>query len=137
MTRFQASCVAVGGRGLLIAGPPGSGKSTLALKLIDRGATLVGDDGVELAREGTRLIAHPVAATVGLIEVRNVGIHTLPASPATVALLLRLTGEAPRYVEAADREELAGAAIPALAFDPGIPAAAIRAEIALRRYGLA
>ena len=50
MTRFQASCVAVGGRGLLIAGPPGSGKSTLALKLIDRAATLVGDDGVELAR---------------------------------------------------------------------------------------
>ncbi len=44
----QASCVAIGERALLIEGLPGSGKSSLALALIDRGATLVGDDGVVL-----------------------------------------------------------------------------------------
>lgn len=38
----QATCVAIGGRGVLIEGLPGSGKSSLALALIDRGAQLVG-----------------------------------------------------------------------------------------------
>ena len=48
---IQASCVAIGGRGLLILGAPGSGKSSLALALIDRGARLIGDDGVQIAGE--------------------------------------------------------------------------------------
>ncbi|HQA17982.1 MAG TPA: serine kinase, partial [Novosphingobium sp.] len=42
----QATCVAIKGRALLIEGPPGSGKSSMALALIDRGAALIGDDGV-------------------------------------------------------------------------------------------
>ena len=45
-TLANVSCVAIGGRGVLIEGAPGSGKSSLALALIDRGAALVGDDGV-------------------------------------------------------------------------------------------
>ncbi|MFM5886059.1 MAG: HPr kinase/phosphorylase, partial [Novosphingobium sp.] len=45
----QATAVAIGGRGVLIEGAPGSGKSSLALALIDRGAALIGDDGVALA----------------------------------------------------------------------------------------
>ncbi len=135
MTSFQASCVAIGGRGLLIAGPPGSGKSILALSLIDRGAQLVGDDGVELSvREGT-LWAAPHPAIAGLIEVRNVGIVDLATTRAPVALLLRLTDAAPRFVDAAASETIAGCTIPALAFDPAIAAAAIRAEFALKRYG--
>ncbi|MFN3389305.1 MAG: HPr kinase/phosphorylase, partial [Allosphingosinicella sp.] len=40
----HASCVAIGGRAVLIAGRSGSGKSDLALRLIDRGARLVSDD---------------------------------------------------------------------------------------------
>ena len=35
---YQATCVAIGGRAVLIEGEPGSGKSSLALALIDRGA---------------------------------------------------------------------------------------------------
>src|SRR3546814_11755709 len=55
---IQGSAVAIGGRAVLIIGPPGSGKTSLALALIDRGATLIGDDGVALARrdrKSTRL----------------------------------------------------------------------------------
>ena len=50
----QFTCVAIKGRGVLIEGAPGSGKSSLALALIDRGAVLVGDDGVTLAAQGGR-----------------------------------------------------------------------------------
>ena len=74
----QASCVAIGGRGLLIDGPPGSGKSSLALALIDRGATLVGDDGVLLELRGGRLWALPPPNIAGLLEIRNVGLAMLP-----------------------------------------------------------
>lgn len=132
---YQATCVALAGRGLLIEGPPGAGKTTLALQLIDRGAQLVGDDGVALERKGAALWASPAAATAGLIEVRNVGLLTLPAVPAPVALVLRLAPDAPRFVEQAETAELLDTAIPRLWFDPAIPAAAIRAELALERHG--
>ena len=61
----QSTSVAIGRRAVLIEGPPGAGKSSLALALIDRGATLIGDDGVALEeREGT-LWALPAPATAG------------------------------------------------------------------------
>ena len=50
----QGTCVMIGTQGLLIEGPPGAGKSSLALALIDRGATLVGDDGVLIEAMGKR-----------------------------------------------------------------------------------
>jgi len=49
---YRASCVSVAGKALLIEGAPGSGKSSLALALIDRGAMLVGDDGIILSPRG-------------------------------------------------------------------------------------
>lgn len=133
---YQASCVAVGGRALLIEGPPGSGKTSLALALIDRGATLVGDDGVTLEpRQGT-LWAAPPPNIAGLIEIRNVGIGELPTAEAPVALLLRLDPEAPRQPEHIGTREIAGCEIPALAFYPGGPIPALRAEWALALHGL-
>lgn len=133
----QASCVAIGGRGLLIEGAPGSGKSSLALALIDRGATLVGDDGVLLELREGRLWALPPPAIAGLIEIRNVGLATLPAAPAPLALALRLDGEAPRYVETAKRLDLAGGQLPLIRLWPDAPALALRAEWALALHGLA
>lgn len=136
MNLRQSTAVAIGGRALLIEGASGSGKSSLALALIDRGATLIGDDGIALAMRGGELWAHPAPATAGLIELRNVGIVTLPATEAPVALVLQLREDAPRFVERAATIELAGVAIPVLAFDARIPAAAVRAEHALALYGL-
>ena len=72
----------------------------------------------------------------GLLEIRNVGLVPFPVTSAPVALVLALTSDAPRYVEHADTLEIAGCTIPALRFDPAIPAAPIRAEQALIRYGL-
>jgi len=75
----HASCVAIGGRGVLIAGSSGTGKSDLALRLIDRGAMLVSDDYTLIARdEDGRVISNPAPNIHGKIEVRGVGIFTMP-----------------------------------------------------------
>lgn len=131
-----ATGVAIAGRALLLEGPPGSGKSTLALALIDRGATLIGDDAVTLEKRGAQLWAGPPPNIVGKLEIRNVGIVELGAISAPVALLLRLGCDAPRYPEQAGSIEIAGTSLPALAFDPAIASAPLRAEWALRIHGL-
>ncbi len=140
---MQASAVAIGGRALLIEGPPGSGKSSLALALIDRGADLIGDDAVTLTADGTtghgRLIASPPPNIAGLIEVRGVGLATLPlAAPTAVALVLTLGGAAPERLPGTPlaTRVIAGIAVPVLAFEPGTIAPAPRAEWALRLHGL-
>lgn len=136
---MQAGAVVIGGRALLIEGPPGSGKSSLALALIDRGAGLIGDDAVMLTRSGEHLVASPPPNIAGLLEVRGVGLVRLPvAPPAPVALILALGGVAgERLPESLPMRMIACAAIPVLAFAPGTIAPAQRAEYALAAHGLA
>ena len=131
-----ASAVAIDGRALLIEGLPGSGKSTLAIALIDRGATLIGDDAITLEMRGQTLWAAPPLNIAGKLELRNVGIIELPTTEAPLALVLRLDDNAPRFVEHAKEYDLAGTYVPLLHFNPAIAAAPIRAEWALRQYGL-
>lgn len=135
----QATCVAIGGRALMIEGPPGSGKSSLALALLDRGAGLIGDDAVSLVRQGNAIIAAPPPNIAGLLEIRGVGIVTVPpAQAATLALILSL-GEpvGDRLPEHLVKRVIAGLAIPVLPFVPGALAPAVRAEWALANHGLA
>lgn len=133
---INASCVGIGGRALLIAGEPGSGKSSLALALIDRGAVLVGDDGVSLERAGDRVLASPPPNIAGLIEIRNVGLVTLPTASAPLALRITLDRAAPRLPERAERIAICGCAVPTLALHPDSPVLALRAEWALAQHGL-
>jgi serine kinase of HPr protein (carbohydrate metabolism regulator) len=137
-TAHQATCVAIGGRGLLIEGAPGSGKSSLALALIDRGAVLVGDDGVLLENRGGRLHSTPHPNTRGLLEVRNLGLIEMALAEAVpVALVVTLDATAPRFIEAASQAEYLGITLPLVQLWPGSPVLALRAELALARYGLA
>ena len=136
-TLHQATCVAIDGRGLLIEGLPGSGKSSLALALIDRGAVLVGDDGVLLERRDERLYASPAPAIVGKLEVRNLGLLEYPVQrDVPVALLLRLDSGATRFREAPEWLDRAGVSLPAIDLWPDSPVLALRAELALRKYGI-
>lgn len=138
MEVHQATCVAIGNRAVLIEGPPGSGKSSLALALIDRGAVLVGDDGVLLEARGDRLIAHPHPNTRGLLEVRNLGLLPFQVcDEAPVALVLVLDPQAPRFVEAPESAARAGITVPLLRLYPDGPVQHLKAELALERYGLA
>ncbi|MET0179196.1 MAG: HPr kinase/phosphatase C-terminal domain-containing protein [Novosphingobium sp.] len=132
----QASCVAIRGRGLLIEGPPGSGKSSLALALIDRGAVLVGDDGVLLEAAGGRLLASPHPAIAGKLEVRSLGLIDLPVAAAVpIALVVRLDPDPPRFRERADACVRAGVALPLVPLPAASPVLALVAERALAHFG--
>lgn len=136
--KHQATCVAIEGRAILIEGEPGAGKSSLALALIDRGAVLVGDDGVALEQDGARLLASPVAETAGLLEVRGLGLITMPVLAAVpVALVILLDREAPRFIEEAETVTRHGITLPLIRLLPDSPVLPLRAEFALRQYGLA
>jgi hypothetical protein len=107
----HASCVAKGGRGVLIAGPSGSGKSDLALRLIDRGWALVSDDYTRLAADGAVLVASPPATIAGRIEVRGIGIIEQPFVTAIPVALIVEAGDPPRMPET-DYRTLCGIALP-------------------------
>jgi hypothetical protein len=132
-----ATCVAIAGRGVLIEGDPGSGKSALALALIDRGAVLVGDDGVLLEAVAGRLIAHPHPRTRGLLEIRNLGLAPFPVGEAApIALLVVLDRQAPRFIDTAHMVVRQTIALPMVALWPESHPPALKVEQALRLYGL-
>lgn len=132
----QSTVIAIAGRALMIEGPPGSGKSSLALSLIDRGATLVGDDGVLIEREGDRLVLAPAPATRGLVELHGIGLISFPTTRAPAALLLVLGEPVIRLPDRLETVAIEGVRIPRLPFDAANPAAPLRAEHALALHGL-
>ena len=134
---IHASCVAIGGRGVLLRGRSGSGKSDLALRLIDRGATLVSDDYTRLRVDGGRLLASAADTISGKIEVRGLGILEMPAARETaVCILIDLDREVPRMPPQDDSESLLGIDIPRLSISALEPSAPIKVELALKRLGI-
>ena len=138
MQPYQATCVTIEGRGILIEGEPGTGKSSLALALLDRGAELVGDDSLLIEARDGRLWAHPHPATRGLLEIRNLGLLPQPVrEDAAIALVLRLDEAAPRFIDAAESCSVLGVLLPRIRLWPGGAILHLKAELALMRYGLA
>ena len=136
---LQATCVAMSGRGILIEGAPGSGKSTLALSLIDRGAALVGDDSLMLEAVSGSLFAMPHPETRGLIEVRQVGIVSLPVvDRLPLALAMVLVPDPARLpADPLPARELLTVALPQIALRAHDAANPLRVEQALALHGLA
>ncbi len=100
--QVHATCVAIGGAGVLLRGPSGAGKSDLALRLIDGGGAdgprLVADDRVDLSLRTGRVWARAPGPLKGLLEVRGVGIMPMKAlDEAPIALVCDLV--APPLVE--------------------------------------
>ncbi len=130
---IHASCVAIGGRAVLIAGPSGSGKSDLALRLIDRGAALVSDDYTRLTRDGDRLLADAPATIAGRIEVRGVGIVALPCVAAVPVALFVAADDFPPRLPDADTIAFHGVAVPRVCLSLKEASAPCKIELLLRR----
>lgn len=131
ITTVHATCVALGGQGVVLLGPSGAGKSDLALRLIDRGAQLVADDRCELADIGGQLLCAPPEMLAGMIEVRGIGIVARAwTAPIPLVLAVRLTERTERMPDPAI-EELHGHVLPALRINAFEASAPIKVELAL------
>lgn len=134
---LHASCVATGGRAVLIAGPSGSGKSDLALRLTDRGFALVSDDRTIVRKEGDRLVATAPTPIKGKLEIRGIGIIDMESvSDVPVALVVELTSEYQRLPDDSRERLILGASIPLVSVDAMTASAASKVTVALDRLGL-
>tara|TARA_Y200000002_G_scaffold366190_1_gene356881 strand:+ start:780 stop:1205 length:426 start_codon:yes stop_codon:yes gene_type:complete len=78
LKRVHSSAIVLEDNGILIIGDSGSGKSDLALRLIDSGATLISDDITICEKKKNLIYLSAPLETRGLLEVREVGIITVP-----------------------------------------------------------
>ena len=135
--RIHATCVSIGGRGVLLRGPSGSGKSDLALRLIDRGASLVSDDTtiVELTGHAAPLL-RPVEKFEGVIEVRGLGpCRVRHAAAAPLSLICRL-GSRPARLPAPHYRRFGRESVREACVDAQLPSAPILIEMLLNGAAL-
>jgi serine kinase of HPr protein (carbohydrate metabolism regulator) len=131
---LHATCVAIDGDGVLIIGPSGSGKSDLALRLIDRGAALVSDDRCIVAADDSGMVrVSPPATLAGRIEVRGIGIVTMPyVADVVLALVVSLEDDPPRMPDEGDSIAIARCPFPRLRLISGHCSAPVKVALALR-----
>lgn len=133
MLTVHATTIAIDGHGVLLRGRSGSGKSDLALRLIEDGAELVSDDQTSLTTEGGKVIAQAPAALTGLLEVRGIGIVTLPHRDRVVLTLLADLDAAPDRLPEEDQDTISGIRLPRLALAPFEASAPAKLRLALRQ----
>ncbi|MEH3160267.1 MAG: HPr kinase/phosphatase C-terminal domain-containing protein [Sphingomonas taxi] len=130
---LHATSVAIDGHAVLLEGASGVGKSDLALRLIDRGGILISDDQTLLVRQGDRLVARSPATIRGQIEVRGLGIVTMPhVEDVPVALIVRL-GVTPMRMPERRQRRIAGIVVREIAFDAFHASTPVKIEWALRQ----
>ena len=133
----HATCVAIGGRGVLIRGRSGGGKSDLALRLIDRGARLVSDDYTILTLRDGRIQGCAPETIAGKLEVRGVGIVEMePETDVPICLIADLDEAPERLPEEPRGVPMLGILIPAIGIAALEASAPLKLEQALLRFGL-
>ena len=140
MGLIHATCVKVDGVGILLRGPPGSGKTDLALRLMDQGADLVADDQVEIRVDEGAVLATAPEALKGFIEVRGLGIITVPCVPSVrVELVVDLepTADISR-LPAPAKVAIEGVELPVFSVSPFEGSAVIKLRLAVKadRHGI-
>lgn len=138
----HGTAIALRGHAALIRGASGSGKSDLALRclglaspLIGTPALLISDDETVLTIRGGDILVSAPATIAGLIEVRGIGILSVPtAAEARLALVADLC--APQaYARMPDPKlsaDILGRPVPRLDFAPFEVSAALKLLLALQ-----
>lgn len=129
---IHATTILIKDQGVLLMGASGSGKSDLALRLIDRGAKLVSDDYslIGYHPEEKILIATPPPHITGLLEIRGLGVVSIPfCSKAKLALAVILDGDVERMPDPDNSVEILGQALPLLTINAFEISAAIKIEM--------
>ncbi len=138
----HGTAIALAGNAALIRGAPGSGKSDLALRclamaptaLIPSPTVLVADDRVDISRSGGRLEVEAPAAIRGKLEVRGLGILTVPyVARAELILIAELTAPAgiERLPDPPEQTDIMGVRLPLFRLTPFEAAAPVKLLLAL------
>ena len=126
---MHGTAIALGAHAVLIRGAPGSGKSDLALRclamaptaLVPSPAMLVADDRVDITRTASRLEAAAPATIRGKLEVRGLGIVTVPCVERAALVLVAELGQPERIERFPDpppETDLMGVRLPLLHLAP-------------------
>ena len=138
MIQVHATCIEMDGAAVLLRGPPGSGKSDLALRLVDAGGRLVADDQVRLDTVAGTLVASAPPSICGRIEVRGVGVITLPeerlAPDSPVMLVADLVDKSVERLPEPAHCSLAGVEVPVIRMAPFEASAPAKLRLALRAH---
>jgi HPr kinase/phosphorylase len=130
--RLHATCVQLGGVGVVLLGASGVGKSDLALRLIDAGALLVADDQLEVEATPAGLLGRPAATLAGLLEVRGLGILRLPyCRESPLGLVVELDARPASRLPEPSTWPILGIELRHLRLDPREASAAAKIRLAL------
>ena len=138
----HGTAIALAGTAVLIRGASGSGKSDLALRCLALAPTaltavpamLVADDYVTVTRTGDRLIAEAPATIRGKLEVRGLGIVTVPCQDSAELVLvadLVAPEQIERFPDPTPEVELGGVKLPLLHIAPFEASAPVKLLLAL------
>ena len=135
MGKIHATTVEIDGVGVMIVGAPGTGKSDLALRLIDDGAHLVADDYTEISATDGRIMASAPPNTVGLLEVRGLGVYRVPSSAVTEVRLVVALAPMDKIERLPDERtvDLHGVAVPEVTIDAHESAAVAKVRLAAKQ----
>ena len=133
LKRVHSSSVVLDDNGVLIMGDSGSGKSDLALRLIDNGATLISDDVSICKKKLNDIYLYCPTETKGLLEVRDVGIITVPfVEEIKLKLIVKLTiSETKRLPDKNNFFKILGIKYPLLKIDGRNSSAAVKIKVKL------
>jgi HPr kinase/phosphorylase len=130
---IHGTAVDIDGWAVLLTGQSGSGKSDLAMRMIDRGAQLVGDDYVELHDSFGLPQVRPTERLAGKLEVRGIGIIEVEYRAASSLMLVVELGEDGERIPASlPQRDLHGWSLPLLRLNGFAASAPIKVQLLLK-----
>ena len=130
--RLHSTSVAIEDYGVAIFGESGSGKSDLALRLIDSGATLISDDITLFSKLDKNIDLYSIEKTKGLLEVREIGLITVPYIEAVkLRLVVKLKESNLERVLVNKQESILGIKFPKIEINGKNPSSVAKIKVKL------